>query len=144
MAKKREVTISSMKVTEQGCELKAKVGFALKMFEGDAPIDHVMNIDFSMTLVQLVMLALKSIVIDAQKIMRTLGSHAKVFTFTENTLGYGDVYPATRATRVSVARDMTPGEIKTRCKTDGAFRKALMAELMEMEDEETANTDSAA
>jgi hypothetical protein len=138
MAKKRDITISNLKVTDKGCELAAKIGFALKMDNSDVAVDHVMNINFSMTLMQLVMIALKGIVIDAQKIMRVMGTHAKVRTWTGNVLGYSDVYPSTRAVRVSVARDMTPEEIRGRCKTDKAFRASLMAELEAMEDEDTA------
>jgi hypothetical protein len=132
MAKKRDITISTMRVTDAGCELKAKVGFALKLFEGDTAIDHVMNIDFSMTLVQLIMLALKSIVVDAQKIMRGLGSHSKVFTMTEKTLSYADIYTSEK--RVSVKADMTPEQIRAKAVSDPKFRAELMAELMEMQD----------
>jgi hypothetical protein len=139
MAKKREVAISNMKVVGDGVELAARITFGLSMFKGDPSVEHVMSINFSMKLTQLVMLAIKSIVIDAQKYMRdTLQTHAKVREWTGRELGYTDVYPGVRAARVSVARDMTPDEIRVKCKTDKAFRTALMAELAEMEDEDVA------
>jgi hypothetical protein len=132
MAKKRDITISNLNVTKEGCELSAKIGLSLKLFEGDTAMDHVLNINMSMTLTQLVMLALKSIVIDAQKIMRTLGSHAKVYTWTDTVKTYADIYAAER--KVSIKADMTPEQIRTKAFADPKFRAELMAELMEMQD----------
>ena len=134
MAKKREVTIGKFNITEQGCELQARVGFSLKMFDGDQPIEHVMGIDMSMTKDQLIHLAISTIVIDAQKIMRGLESHAKVREFTGKILGYKDIYPGVR--RVSVTKDMSPADIRAKAKSDPAFRKSLMDELMALEDED--------
>jgi hypothetical protein len=132
MAKKRDITISNMRVTDSGCELVAKIGLSLKLYEGDVATDHVMNINMSMTLTQLIMLALKSIVIDAQKIMRSLGTHAKVYTWTETPKTYADIYAAER--KVSVKADMTPEQIRVKAFADPKFRAELMAELMEMQD----------
>lgn len=138
MAKKREVTLGKFSVNEQGCELQARIGFSLKMFEDDASVEHVAGIDFSMTKSQLIDLAVKSITIDLQKILRGLGTHAKAREFCGQVLGYKDVYPGVRRV-VSVTKDMSPAEVKARCKNDPAYRAALMAELEAMEDEDMAD-----
>jgi hypothetical protein len=134
MAKKREVTIGKFNINEVGCELQARIGFSLKMFDGDTPVEHVAGIDFSMTKDQIVGLAIKSITIDLQKILRGLETHAKAREFTGKVLTYADVYPGVRRT-VSISRDMSPADIRAKAKSDPDFRAKLMAELMELEDE---------
>lgn len=140
MAKKQDVTVTRFNMVGDGVELAARIVFGLSLFKGDESIEHVANIDFSMTKAQLVSLVIKSIVIAIQKIGRDVcESHAKMRIFTGNTLSYLDVFPGTRRAAVSVARDMTPSEIRERAKNDAKFRADLMAELMAMEDDEIEN-----
>ena len=49
----------------------------------------------------------------------------------DKELKYEDVFPGKRRT---VTKDMSPSEIREKCKSDPTFRAALMAELMEMGD----------
>ena len=137
MAKKRIVEVGKFAVNDMGCELKAKVTFSLKMFEGDTPQEHVANIDLSIDKAKLIDLAMSTIVIDLQKRCRELENHGKVRDLTKNTLHKADIWPGKRT--VSVARDMTPEQIRAKAKSDPVFRKALMAELAEMEDEDMAS-----
>lgn len=138
MAKKREVNISRMNVVGDKVELAARITFGLAMFKGDTPVEHVMNIDFSMTLLQLVMLAIKSIVIDAQKYMRDkLGTHAKVREWTGNTLGYKDVYPGVRVATMQKA--MTDEELIAELKKRGLVDRFID----EVKDDEDAAENAA-
>ena len=137
MAKKRDIQLGKFNITEAGCELVARITFSLKLFEGDIAVEHVAGIDLSMGKDKLLTLALSTIVIDLQKILRGFDSHAKVREFLGKTLMLSDIYPG-KTGRVSVARDMSPDEIRAKCKNDPDFRKALMAELAEMEDEDAA------
>ena len=136
MAKKRVVEISKFNVTEQGAEIKAKVTFGLKLFEGDDAQEHVANFDLSLSKAKLIDLAMSTVVIDFQKICRATGAHSKVRDLTRQSIGSSVIWPGRRT--VSVTRDMTPEQITAKCKVDKDFRKALMKELEEMEDNETA------
>lgn len=52
------------------------------------------------------------------------------------TIDFMDVYTKTRTTKV---REMTPQEVRAKAKSDPEYRKKLMLELMELEDEEMEN-----
>jgi hypothetical protein len=132
MAKKRIVEVGKFAVNEQGAEIKAKVTFSLKMFEGDVAQEHVANFDLSVSKAKMIDLAMSTIVIDLQKRCRELETHAKVRDFTKNTLHSADIWPGKRT--VSVTKDMTPEQIRAKAFADPKFRAELMAELMEMQD----------
>ena len=135
MAKKRVVEISKFNVTEAGAEIKAKVTFGLKLFEGDDAQEHTANFDLSLSKAKLIDLAMSTVVIDFQKICRATGAHSKVRDLTKQSVGSSVIWPGKRT--VSVTKDMSPEQIREKAKKDPEFRKALMAELMEMEDEDT-------
>ena len=142
MAKKRDITISTLKCVNDQLQIVARVNHSCKMDDTDTPQDHTTNFDLLVSLKDFVAKTFSTLVIDWQKIGRTSGSHAKMRILEAEPVTWPILYPGVRAVRVSIARDMTPDEIRAKCKSDKAFRSALMAELEAMEDEDATEGDN--
>jgi hypothetical protein len=80
------------KFSSEGVELKGRVPFGLRLWEGDASQEHVMSIDMSFSVAEAVNLMVKMLKVDAAKPFRALGSHTKVREMTSKTLTKGDIY----------------------------------------------------
>jgi hypothetical protein len=126
MAKKREINVASFNMTDAGVELKAKVTFSLKLFEGDVAQEHVANMDLSMSKDAAIKAIMSSEVIDFQKVCRATGDHAKVRALTAKTIGYKDIHPEGRTV---VKREMSEADIIAKAKNDPVFRAAILAGL---------------
>ena len=137
MAKKRNIIISLFKHTAEGSQIKARVDFSLKLFEGDVSQEHTMNLDLLLPKGKLEALAANTVVIDVQKRLRELGDHVKVRAWTAAPVTYDRAYPGRGG--VTVKRDMTPEEIALKAKNDPKYRAELMAQLMAMQDEIDGN-----
>lgn len=137
MAKKRNIIVSLFKHTAEGSQIKARVDFSLKLFEGDVSQEHTMNLDLLLPKGKLEALAANTVVIDVQKRLRELGDHAKVRAWTSSPVTYDRAYPGRGA--ITVKREMTPEEIREKAKNDPVYRAKLMAELMGLQDEIDGN-----
>jgi hypothetical protein len=126
MAKKRTITGQVFNLTEKGVELKFKAGFSLKLDNTDVGQEHVANFDLSMTKDDAIDLMVSTLVIDAQKIMRASGSHAKAREFTKDVISWKRLYPGTRTV---IKKEMTLAEIAEKAKTDPAYRAELLKQL---------------
>ena len=135
MAKKREVSVTRFNVNEQGAELKAKAKFSLKLFEGDEAQEHVVNYDLSMTRAKVIDLVMSTLVIDTQKIMRTMDSHGKVRTWTSTEKVMADIYPG-RKDREPESPEKAAAKALDYAQADKELRKAMLAELLKMDEED--------
>jgi type IV pilus biogenesis protein CpaD/CtpE len=138
MAKKRNIMITLFKHAPEGSQIKARIEFTLKLFDGDVPQDHTMNLDLLLPKGKLEALAANTVVIDVQKRLRELGDHAKVRAWTASPVTYDRVYPGRGATVIKreltdAEKDALVMEAMKKAKSDPTYRARLMAELGEIE-----------